>query len=270
MSFTHTIAQRAASIDSCVCVGLDPDLNKLPRHLPRDAAGVTEFLLHVIDATAGIACAFKPNLAFFGALGVGGLEVLAHVRRNIPSDTPVILDFKAGDIGNTAERYADMAFDVIGADAVTVNPYMGFDAVRPFLRPGRCAFVLCLTSNKSSADLQHLPVDGRPLYTVTAEIVNRWSSHGECGLVVGATHPDELEEIRKTSPTLPFLIPGVGTQGGDAEAVVRRGSFPGGGGILINASRGILYASDGEDFADAAMKAAEDLRAATSGLPQGV
>ena len=269
MSFTKAIDARASSIDSCICVGLDPDLTKLPNSISPDSDGIVRFLTNIIDATSDIACVYKPNLAFFGALGTDGLSILRQVRDHIPSDVPVILDFKAGDIGNTAERYAEMAYDVVGADAVTVNPYMGFDAVRPFMRPGRCAFVLCLTSNESSRELQRLTVQGpspgaAPLFAVTAEMCNQWLEHGECGLVVGATHPAELGEIRQISPALPFLIPGVGTQGGDAQEVVLHGSFTVGGGILINASRSILYASSGDDYATAARQATETLREATT------
>ncbi len=266
MSFTQAIDARATTIDSCVCVGLDPDLTKLPRSIDRNPEGAERFLERIIETTSDISCAYKPNFAFFGALGPEGLDILVRIRKAIPSDVPVILDFKAGDIGNTADRYAEMAYDVIGADAVTVNPYMGFDAIEPFLRPGRCAYVLCLTSNETSAEVQRLTVDGRPLYAITAETTNGWAEHGECGLVVGATHPDELAEIRQISPTLPFLIPGVGTQGGDALTVVRRGAFLGGGGILINASRSVLYASPNDDFAEAAREAAEALRTVTSAV----
>lgn len=269
MSFTKAIGARASSIGSCICVGLDPDLTKLPNSISPDGDGIVRFLTNIIEATSDIACVYKPNLAFFGAVGTDGLSILRQVRDHIPSEVPVILDFKAGDIGNTAERYAAMAYDVVGADAVTVNPYMGFDAVRPFMRPGRCAFVLCLTSNESSGEFQRLTVKepstgAGPLFAVTARMCNQWLEHGECGLVVGATHPVELGEIRQISPALPFLIPGVGPQGGDAQEVVRHGSFTGGGGILINASRGILYASSGDDYATAARDAMETLREATT------
>jgi orotidine-5'-phosphate decarboxylase len=269
VSFYQAIAARAKSVESCICVGLDPDVNKLPRSVPRNGEGVLRFLTDIVDATADIACVYKPNLAFFGALGTNGLDILKRVRDRIPSDVPVILDLKAGDIGNTADRYAEMAYDVIGADAVTVNAYMGFDAVGPFMRPGRCAFILCLTSNETSADFQRLSVERPssrtvPLYVATAETCNEWLERGEIGLVVGATHPAELAEIRQVAPALPFLIPGVGTQGGDAQDVVRQGSFDGGGGILINASRSILYASSGDDYATAARVETEALREATT------
>ena len=211
-----------------VCVGLDPDLAKLPNHLSRDVNGLSSFLKGIIDATADLACAYKPNFAFFGALGPEGLSALGEVMAHVPGDIPVILDFKAGDIGNTAEKYAKMAYDLLGADAVTVNPYMGYDAVEPFLRgTDKCVFLLCLTSNT---------------------------------LVVGATHPEDLPKVRKLARDLPFLIPGVGSQGGNPSKIAEQASSADGFGILVNASRSILYASPGEDYAEAARQATDDLR----------
>ncbi len=187
--------------------------------------------------------------------------MLRDLVRRIPEDVPVILDFKAGDIGNTARRYAAMAYDTLGVDATTVNPLMGEDAVSPFTSyTDRCAFLLCLTSNPGSADFQRLESDGTPVYGHIARKAVTWSDAGQCGLVVGATHPEELEQVRSIAPELPFLIPGVGVQGGEAEAVVKAGLDARGAGIVVNASRAILYASGGTDYADAARQAAESLR----------
>lgn len=263
MSFTQALTTRSHATHSRVCVGLDPDPSRLPDQFNGRPDRVVEFLKVIVDATHDLACAYKPNLAFFGSLGLDGLSILRSVRDKVPVDVPVILDFKAGDIGNTADRYAAMAYDVIGADAVTVNPYMGLDAVKPFLRRNRCAFALCLTSNDSASQFQRLPADGQPLFQHIASVVSSWSHHGECGLVVGATQADDLSRIRELAPTLPILVPGVGAQGGDAEAVVRNGSDADGGGLLINASRSILYASSGDDYADKARETTEALRKAT-------
>lgn len=265
---TFDAKYRAASerADSRVCVGLDPAVDRLPDGYDRDAKGVSRFLREIIDATHGSACAFKPNFAFFGALGSAGFDALGEVIGHVPDDIPVILDFKAGDIGNTAEKYAEMAYDVLGADAVTVNPYMGFDAVQPFLR-GRekCVFLLCLTSNPGSADFQRLSTDDGPLFEVVARTAVGWSSEGACGLVVGATHPEDLPRVRALAPDLPFLVPGVGSQGGDPSEIVAQAATADGAGLLINASRSILYASSGSDFAEAARAAAEELRASIEG-----
>lgn len=261
----RTAAQRASSK---VCVGLDPDPLKLPDPVEKNTLGVTRFLKEIIDATQDLACAFKPNFAFFGALGSAGFSALEEVIDHIPDNVPVILDFKAGDIGNTAEKYAEMAYDVLEADAVTVNPYMGFDAVQPFLRgQEKCVFLLCLTSNPGSNDFQRLQTNEGPLFEVVAATATKWSAEGSCGLVVGATHPEDLPRIRSIAPDLPFLVPGVGSQGGHDRAVATQASTSDGAGVLINASRSILYASSGKDFADAARGAAEQLRLAIEEKP---
>ena len=199
-------------------------------------------------------------------MGSAGFSALEEVIAHIPDNVPVILDFKAGDIGNTAEKYAEMAYDVFKADAVTINPYMGYDAVQPFLR-GRekCVFLLCLTSNPGSQDFQRLETKDGPLFEIVAATAERWSKQGACGLVVGATHSEDLSRIRSIAPDLPFLIPGVGSQGGDARKVAVQASASDGYGILINASRSILYASQGRDFAEAARTATDQLRLAIEG-----
>ena len=261
MAFCEKLRAAQEHNHSLVCVGLDPDPARLPDHLKGGPDPVGTFLREIVAATRDLACVYKPNVAFYGALGLEGWDVLQTLMRAIPDGIPTILDFKAGDIGNTAAQYARMAYEHLGADATTVNPLMGRDAVEPFLaHTGRCAFLLCLTSNPGSADFQRLATEDGPLYRILAQRAVAWSEIGSCGLVVGATHPGDLREVRGIAPDLPFLIPGVGAQGGDADAVVGEALDRRGGGIVVNASRSILYASSGPDFADAARKATEDLR----------
>jgi orotidine-5'-phosphate decarboxylase len=245
-----------------LCVGLDPDPDRVPQHLSQGGNPTLAFLTEVVHATSDLVCAYKPNFAFYAALGPAGWVALRGVLASIPEHLPVILDCKVGDIGNTVACYARLAYEVLGVDAVTVNPLMGYDAVEPFLAyPGRCAFLLCLTSNPGSADVQRLSTDDGYVYEVLARKAVGWSDTGTCGLVVGATHPRELCLVRDIAGDLPFLIPGIGAQGGDAEAVVQNALDSRGSGIIVNASRSILYASGGRDFADAARREAEALRA---------
>lgn len=266
MTFDDKYLSASRKAASKVCVGLDPDLARLPTGVSRDAAGIATFLTNIIDATHDLACAYKPNFAFFGALGADGFSVLRDVITHVPDSVPVILDFKAGDIGNTAAKYAEMAYDVLRADAVTVNPYMGEDAVEPFLRgQDKCVFLLCLTSNPGSADFQRRETEKGPVFELVARTAADWSDRGSIGLVVGATHPEDLPRVRQVAPTLPFLIPGVGSQGGDASEIVNQAATADGLGVLINASRSILYASDGSDYAGSARQATEELRATIEG-----
>ena len=261
MSFLEKYSYTAQRNNSFVCVGLDPDSAKLPEHLKGKSNPTLVFLKEIIAATRDIACAYKPNFAFFGAQGIAGWEALQGVIQAVPNDMPIILDFKAGDIGNTAEHYAYMAYCQLGVDAVTVNPLMGTDAIAPFLAyQNGCALLLCLTSNPGSADILRLNTDQGVLYEVLAQKAVKWSEIGPCGLVVGATHPNDLKTIRAIATDLPILLPGVGTQGGQANAIVQNGLNRKGSGILVNSSRSILYASSGIDFADAARQSAEDLR----------
>ena len=247
---------------SLLCVGLDPEPTKFPAHLKGDAGKIYEFCARIVDATADLAIAFKPQIAYFSAHRAEAQleQLMEHVRRNAPH-VPVILDAKRGDIGSTAEQYAREAFERYGADAVTLSPFMGFDSVEPYLRHhGKGAFLLCRTSNPGGADLQGqrlAGLEGEPfLYEHVARLVQGpWNLNGQLGLVVGATYPAEIERVRALAPTVPLLIPGIGAQGGDAVATVRAGwrvDAP----IVVSSSRAICYASAGPDFAEAARREA--------------
>ena len=251
---------------TALCVGLDPDPERLPAPL-RDGRlltdAVREFCATIVEATAPYACAFKPNFAFFEALGPAGLTVLDQVTAAIPDDCLLIGDAKRGDIGNSARFYARSIYEDLGFDACTVSPYLGRDSLAPFLEyEDRCTFVLARTSNDGAADLQEAcTCDGTPLYRHVARRVAEWSADadGTAGLVVGATAPDALAELRADAPSLPFLVPGVGTQGGDPAAVMDAAATDEGL-VLVNSSRSILYAAEGADYADAAAEAAQKLR----------
>lgn len=251
--------------DSWVCVGLDPEPEKLPAILRHRPQAILEFNRAIIDATADLVCAYKPQIAHYAAVGAEDqlLETIRYIRERAPG-VPVILDSKRGDIGSTAEKYAREAFERFGADAVTVNPYLGRDAAEPFLAyKDKGVIVLCRTSNAGAREFQDLQVGGRKLYEIVAEHVARdWNVHGNCLLVVGATYPEELAAIRACAGEMTFLVPGVGAQGGDVERVVRQGRNAKGRGLIVNSSRGILYAGSGEDFAVAARRATLELRAA--------
>jgi orotidine-5'-phosphate decarboxylase len=245
-----------ASTGSMLCVGLDPDIDRLP---PAARGSVYDFCTAIVDATADLVCAFKPQIAYFAAAGAEHdlQRLCAYIRSRAPHAV-LILDAKRGDIGSTAEQYAREAFDRYEADVVTVNPYLGGDSVEPFLtHPRGGAIVLCRTSNPGSGDFQSLLVDGEPLYLhVARRVATQWNQVGPCGLVVGATYPDELRQVRAVVGDLPLLVPGVGAQGGDVAATVAAGADRAGLGMIINSSRAILYASAGDDFADAARRAA--------------
>ena len=267
MSFINTLRDRWHTADTLVCIGLDPEPAKFPARFANDPDAVFNFCRDIADATAQYACAFKPQIAHFAALGAeDALErLVAHLRQAHPS-VPVILDAKRGDIGSTAQRYAAEAFDRYAADAVTVNPYLGRDSVQPFLdRAERGVVILCRTSNPGAGDLQDLPVrtasGERPLYQHVADAIAReWNGNGNCALVVGATWPEQLREVRAIIGDMPLLVPGVGAQGGDAEAVVRNAVSKDGTGLMISSSRAILYASSGDEYAEAAATAARTLR----------
>ena len=269
MTFIDKLRARWQQADSLVCVGLDPDPAKFPDAFVDDEDALFSFCRDIVDATAGYACAFKPQIAYFAAHNGGEAalqRLVAHINGAHP-DVPVILDAKRGDIGSTAAQYAVEAFERYGADAVTLNPYMGRDSADPFLQYNDrgCVF-LCHTSNPGARDFQELTVpDGsggsEPLYQrIARTIAGEWNADGNCALVVGATFPEELKVIRGIVGDMPLLIPGIGAQGGDIEAVVRNGRTADGTGLVINSSRGILYASSGAGYAEAAADAARDLR----------
>jgi orotidine-5'-phosphate decarboxylase len=269
MPFMQQLKVRWNASGSLVCVGLDPEPARFPARFGGDPDAVFAFCRDIVDATAEHVCCFKPQVAHFAALGAeGALErLIAHIHAAHPG-IPVILDSKRGDIGSTAQRYAVEAFDRYGADAVTANPYLGRDSVQPFLdRADRGVVILCRTSNPGASDLQDLVVSAdaggaaRPLYQHVAETVARdWNGNGNCMLVVGATWPEQLRELRGIVGDLPFLVPGVGAQGGDAEAVVRNARTADGTGLVVSSSRAVLYASPGDDYAEAAAAAARALR----------
>lgn len=268
-SFNATLAARWAASGSLLCVGIDPEPGRYPSSLVDDSDRVFTFGKAIIDATAEYACAFKPQIAHFAAQGAeDALErLIAYVHAAHPG-IPVILDAKRGDIGSTALNYAREAFDRFRADAVTANPYLGSDSLAPYLeRADKGVVVLCRTSNPGAADLQDLPVasaDGatRPLYQRVAEKAARdWNANGNLSLVVGATWPEQLGEVRAiVGPSIPLLVPGIGAQGGDVEAVLKHGLNADRTGLMISSSRAILYASGGADFADAAARVARDTR----------
>ena len=262
-TFAERMDAACAANQSLVCVGLDPD----PALMPTE--DVFEFNKAIVDATHDLVCVYKPNIAFYEALGLVGLRTLEQTIQHIRQVAPGVIllcDAKRGDVGNTAAAYARAMFDVWGFDAVTVNPYLGGDAVQPFLEyRSRGVFILCRTSNPGAGDFQDALVacNGgvqRPLYQVVALQAREWNQHGNAGLVVGATYPQELEQVRSLCPEMPFLIPGIGSQEGDLEQSVRLGADAHGRRAVLNSSRGIIYASRGSDFAEAARQATRRLR----------
>jgi orotidine-5'-phosphate decarboxylase len=259
VTFGTKLGAAWAASGSMLCVGLDPDPTQLPAPLIGTPQGIERFCCAIVDATADLVCAYKPQIAHFAAARAeGALEaVCAHIKERHPQ-VPILLDAKRGDIGPTAEFYAREVFERYGADAVTYNPYLGTDAAAPLLARG-AVFAICRTSNQGSGELQDLDVAGRPLYERVAEMVTtRWSVLGECGLVVGATYPAQLGAVRDIAGELPILVPGVGAQGGDVSASVAAGATSNGTGLLLSSSRAILYASLGEDFAEAARARAQE------------
>jgi orotidine-5'-phosphate decarboxylase len=262
MTFLEMLGAAERQNQSMLCVGLDPDPLKFPDRYKGDSNKIYDFCAAIVDATADLSIAFKPQIAYFAAhRAEGQLERLMEHMRRVAPQVPIILDAKRGDIGSTAEQYAVEAFERYGADAVTLSPFMGFDSVAPYLKhEGKGAFLLCRTSNPGGDDLQSqrfASVEGQPLlYEHVARLAQGpWNLNGQLGLVVGATYPAEIERVRLVAPTLPLLIPGVGAQGGDAVATVRAGWRPGAP-IIVNSSRAIIYASSGGDFAEAARREA--------------
>jgi orotidine-5'-phosphate decarboxylase len=252
LKFSERLDRAHAAADSLVCVGLDPDLARLPEDLRSDREPLLAFNRRIVDATHDLCAAYKPQIAFYSALGKEAelAASIRYIRERAPAAL-VILDAKRGDIGNTAEAYAREAFERYDADAVTVNPYMGEDAVLPFLaRPERGAVLLCRTSNPGGHDFQDLVIDGLPLYRRVAQrAATRWNRHGNLMLVVGATRPQEMAELRRAHPELSFLVPGIGAQGGDLDGILSAGLDAGGKGLLVSSSRAVIYAGGGTSAA---------------------
>ena len=269
LTFLDMLSAAERQNNSMLCVGLDPEPTRFPGKLKGNSNKIYDFCAAIVDATADLVISFKPQIAYFAAhRAEGQLErLMEHMRRAAPN-VPIILDAKRGDIGSTAEQYAIEAFERYGADAVTLSPFMGFDSVAPYLDSvkyaGKGAFLLCRTSNPGGDDLQNqrlASIESQPLlYEHVARLAQGpWNLNGQLGLVVGATYPAEIERVRMVAPTLPLLIPGVGAQGGDAVATVRAG-WRKGAPIIVNSSRAILYASGGDDFAEAARREATKTR----------
>jgi orotidine-5'-phosphate decarboxylase len=259
MRFKEKLLRAQQTNNSWLCVGLDPVAARLPAAARSSADPFLAFGRTIVESTSDIASAYKPNLGFWLAEGVAGLEALQQLIDEIPDGLPVILDGKFNDVGHTAEAYAEAAFERLGVDAVTANPYLGLDAVRPFLdAEEHGVFLLARTSNPSAPQLQDLEVEGQLLYERVADMATTWDNDlpGTCGLVVGATYPEELGGVRKIAPGLPFLIPGIGAQGGHLDQAVIHGPADDGVGPVISSSRGIIYASSGPDFGEAAREAA--------------
>lgn len=263
-SFHDMLDTRIAAANSLLCVGLDPVSRKMPQGFDGSPESVVSFCKEIITATQEFAAAYKPNLAFFMALGTRGLQALQLVRDAVPADIPVILDGKLNDMGETARAYSSAVFDVMGFDALTVAPYLGEDALRPYLeKRGKGVIVLCKTSNPGSGDLQDLELaSGELLHLRVADRCRGWDEQysANVGMVVGATWPEQLAEVRRRCPDQLILLPGLGAQGGDTAASVRAGVTLSGGGLLCSASRSIMYAGDTADFATAAHAAASRLR----------
>jgi orotidine-5'-phosphate decarboxylase len=262
MAFIEMLKARWRGAGTLLCVGLDPDPARFPKSLRSSDSPVFEFCKVIVDATADFVCAFKPQIAYFASAGAESelQRLIAYIRQAHPA-VPVILDAKRGDMASTAQHYAREVFERYNAHAVTLSPYLGFDSIEPYLSYAeRGAFLLCRTSNAGGDDLQMLRVDGELLYQRVARLANTWNRTGQLGLVVGATYPNELARVREIVGDMPLLVPGIGAQGGDVQASVSAGQTADGAGMVINSSRAILYASQGNDFADAAQRAARNTR----------
>jgi orotidine 5'-phosphate decarboxylase subfamily 2 len=263
MNWRQKLLEVTAQNNSLLCVGLDTDEGKIPKFLVETSKNpLFEFNKGIIDTTKDLVCAYKLNMAFYEAAGKKGFEALEKTIQHIPKNILIILDGKRNDIGNTAQKYAASLFETFKADAVTVNPYLGKDGITPFLDyKDKLSFILCRTSNPSARDFQDLTVSSTPLYQIVARKIHEWNSNENCGAVVGATYPEELKTVRAIlGETIPILIPGVGKQGGDIEKTVRNGTNSKKEMALINSSREIIFAGNGEDFAEQSRKKAESVR----------
>jgi orotidine-5'-phosphate decarboxylase len=266
MKFGDKLLTASRKNKSLLCIGLDPDLELMPQ------VNVGEFNRAIIDATRDLVCAYKPNLAFYEALGIQGLAIMEKTIEHIPSDIPIIGDAKRGDIGNTSKAYAKALFATFGFDAATISPYLGFDSLEPFIEyQDKGVFILCRTSNRGARDFQDFcDATGLPLYEMVARKAKEWNIYGNIGLVVGATYPEELKKVRSICPEMCLLIPGIGAQGGDLPSVVKYGVDSRGEKAIINVSRQILYASREKDFAQAARNMADKIRREINSCLKGI
>lgn len=261
MNFSDLFSKITQKQDSLLCVGLDPDIRRLPDSIKSHPDPLYRFCAEIVRATKHAAAAYKLNFAFFEAEGSKGWAALEKLVDHIPSDVLKIADAKRGDIGTSSEMYAHAILEHLGFDAVTVNPYLGKDSIEPFLAwPEKGAFILCVSSNPGNRDFQYFNDGSKTLYIAVCKKVQTWSIHRNCGLVVGATQPEELQRVREAAIDLPFLVPGIGTQGGELQSAVWNATDASGNLALFNVSRGIIYDSSGEDFAEAARCQAEKLR----------
>lgn len=265
MTFKHKLTNIIQKNNSLLCIGLDPDMDKIPQYLLDKNNSLFEFNKQIIDETFDLVCAYKPNIAFYESNGIQGLKELKktieYLKKNYP-EIPIVLDAKRGDIGNTAKMYAKAVFNEWGVDAVTLNPYLGFDALEPFLEyREKGIIVICRSSNKGASDFQDLTLNKHPLYIEVAKKVIDWDkTYKNCFMVIGATWPEELKKVRKLTPHMFFLIPGIGNQGGDIEKTIEAGLTQDKSGLIINISRSILYASSDKDFAQKAREKAQEIK----------
>jgi orotidine-5'-phosphate decarboxylase len=266
--YDEKLEERRRASGSMLCIGLDPEFDKLPGAIAKSPEGVLEFTTAIVDATSDYACAYKPNFAFYEVLGPKGMEVLQRLIQHIPRTIPVIGDAKRSDIANTARLYARAAFEVYDCDALVVDPYQGRDSVEAYMTyPERGIYVLARTSNVGAADFQDQLINGEPLYVRVVRQAQKWKCSGTLGFVVGATAPEQLQRVREAAPDAQLLVPGIGAQGGDLGTVLSHGCRGAGGGLVVSASRSILYASSASNYADAARREAqrlvEEMRRAT-------
>lgn len=274
-SFQSKLSDAVDKNNSMLCIGLDPDSTQMPASVAGKPEALFEFNKAIIDATADLVCAYKPNSAFYERSGAAGIEQLyktCHYILDKYPNLPIILDAKRADIGSTNESYADYAFDYLGADGITLNPYLGKEALQPFLDyKDKGQIILCRTSNPGAGELQDLKVDGQELYKiVAANVAKNWNTNQNCLLVVGATYPDELAEVRQiVGQQMTLLVPGIGAQGGELEATLKAGLNTDGIGLIISSSRDIIYASTGVDFAQAARAKAQELKDKINSIRQG-
>ncbi len=265
MTFQDKLNNIIEKNNSLVCVGLDTDIEKIPHHLKKEDYSIFEFNKEIINATHDLVCAYKPNSAFYEALGDRGVRELKmtcdYINQNYPK-IPIILDAKRADIGNTNNGYIKYAYEYVGADAITLNPYLGKDALQPFLNlKEKGSIILCKTSNSGAGEFQDLKVEDKQLYKIIAEkVATEWNAKSNCLLVVGATYPQELNEVRQLVGDMTILVPGIGAQGGDLEKTIKAGLNSKKSGLIINSSRAIIYASSGEDFAEKAGEETKKLR----------